>query len=48
METLGPPGGFGEVELGFDVSKGRVRFGAMGIGTRLNLTFVLDLEVEKI
>jgi hypothetical protein len=47
METLGPPGGFGEVELGFDVSKGRIRFGAMGIGTRFNLTFVLDLEAER-
>jgi hypothetical protein len=39
-ETLGPPGGFGE--LGFNVASDRVCFGAMGIGTRFNLTFVLE------
>ncbi|KAH8588676.1 hypothetical protein B0O99DRAFT_693242 [Bisporella sp. PMI_857] len=38
-ETLGPPGGFGE--LGFNVSGDRVFFGAMGVGTRFNLNFVL-------
>lgn len=39
-ETLGPPGGFGE--LGFDVASDRVSFGAMGIGTSFNLTFLLE------
>lgn len=40
METLGPPGAFGE--LGFHISKGKVCFGAMGVGTRFNLTFGLE------
>ena len=39
-ETLGPPGGFGE--LGFSVAGDRVCFGAMGVGTRFDLTFMLD------
>lgn len=39
-ETLGPPGGFGE--LGFNVASDRVCFGAMGIGSTFNLTFVLE------
>lgn len=39
-ETLGPPGGFGE--LGFNVASDRVSFGAVGIGTSFNLTFVLE------
>ncbi|KAK0102776.1 hypothetical protein ONS95_006373 [Cadophora gregata] len=38
-ETLGPPGGFGE--LGFSVGRDGVRFEAMGIGT----SFVLGFEV---
>jgi hypothetical protein len=45
METLGPPGGFGE--LGFSVSGDRVSFGAMGIGTRFNLTFVLENKERR-
>jgi hypothetical protein len=36
-ETLGPPGGFGE--MGFNVSKDGVCFEAMGVGTRFNLKF---------
>jgi hypothetical protein len=40
-ETLGPPGGFGE--LGFTVGSDRVSFGAMGVGTDFNLTFVLEV-----
>jgi hypothetical protein len=40
METLGPPGGFGE--LGFNITAGKVCFGAMGVGTRFNLNFVLE------
>ncbi|KAN0091677.1 hypothetical protein V8E51_017524 [Hyaloscypha variabilis] len=36
-ETLGPPGGFGE--LGFNVAKDGVRFEAMGVGTSFNLMF---------
>lgn len=43
-ETLGPPGGFGE--LGFNVSIDRVCFGAMGVGTRFELTFVLEASSE--
>lgn len=48
METLGPPGGFGE--LGFNITTGKVCFGAMGIGTRFNLNFVLepDMKEEKL
>ncbi|KAH6693341.1 hypothetical protein BKA61DRAFT_683864 [Leptodontidium sp. MPI-SDFR-AT-0119] len=38
-ETLGPPGGFGE--LGFSVGGYGVRFEAMGVGT----SFVLDFEI---
>jgi hypothetical protein len=38
-ETLGPPGGFGE--LGFNVAKDGVRFEAMGVGTSFNLMFKL-------
>jgi hypothetical protein len=38
-ETLGPPGGFGE--LGFNVAKDGVRFEAMGVGTSFNLIFKL-------
>ncbi|KAL2061129.1 hypothetical protein VTL71DRAFT_7402 [Oculimacula yallundae] len=38
-ETLGPPGGFGE--LGFSVGADGIRFEAMGVGT----SFVLDFEV---
>ncbi|PVH79273.1 hypothetical protein DL98DRAFT_516173 [Cadophora sp. DSE1049] len=38
-ETLGPPGGFGE--LGFSVGRDGVRFEAMGVGT----SFVLGFEV---
>jgi len=38
-ETLGPPGGFGE--MGFNVSGEGVSFEAMGIGTRFNLSFSL-------
>lgn len=39
-ETLGPPGGFGE--MGFSVSQEGVSFEAMGIGTRFNLSFLLS------
>jgi hypothetical protein len=39
-EILGPPGGFGE--MGFNVSKDGVCFGAMGVGTRFNLKFSLE------
>ncbi len=39
-ETLGPPGGFGE--LGFSVAGDGVRFEAMGVGT----SFVLGFEVS--
>jgi len=39
-ETLGPPGGFGE--LGFSVGAERVLFAAMGVGTRFELTFELE------
>jgi hypothetical protein len=38
-ETLGPPGGFGE--LGFSVARDGVRFEAMGVGTSFNLMFRL-------
>lgn len=38
-ETLGPPGGFGE--MGFNVTKEGVCFEAMGIGTRFKLEFEL-------
>ena len=38
-ETLGPPGGFGE--LGFNVAKDGVKFDAMGVGTSFNLMFKL-------
>ncbi|XMA12045.1 hypothetical protein WAI453_004836 [Rhynchosporium graminicola] len=38
-QTLGPPGGFGE--LGFNVCKDGIRFEAMGVGT----SFALDFEV---
>jgi hypothetical protein len=44
-ETLGPPGGFGE--LGFNVAADRVCFGAMGIGTRFELTFVLGVGGDE-
>jgi hypothetical protein len=40
-ETLGPPGGFGE--MGFNVSKDGVSFEAMGVGTRFNLKFSLKV-----
>lgn len=43
-ETLGPPGGFGE--LGFNVAKDGVRFEAMGVGTSFNLCFRLREEGE--
>lgn len=39
-ETLGPPGGFGE--MGFHVTGEGVCFEAMGIGTRFNLSFSLQ------
>ena len=42
--VLGPPGGFGE--LGFNVAKDHVCFGAMGIGTSFNLTFELEKTVD--
>lgn len=45
METLGPPGGFGE--LGFNVAGDRVCFGAMGVGTSFNLTFLVDRDGKK-
>lgn len=45
-ETLGPPGGFGE--LGFNVAKDGVRFEAMGVGTSFNLMFKLREDEEKI
>jgi hypothetical protein len=38
-ETLGPPGGFGE--LGFNVARDGVQFEAMGVGTSFNLMFKL-------
>jgi hypothetical protein len=38
-ETLGPPGGFGE--MGFNVTGEGVSFEAMGVGTRFNLSFSL-------
>jgi hypothetical protein len=44
-ETLGPPGGFGE--MGFSVGKDGIRFEAMGVGTSFNLMFELDEELEK-
>lgn len=44
-ETLGPPGGFGE--LGFNVGSDRVSFGAMGVGTDFNLTFVLEAPSKE-
>lgn len=43
-ETLGPPGGFGE--LGFNVARDGVRFEAMGVGTSFNLMFKLRGEEE--
>ncbi|KAG4425031.1 hypothetical protein IFR04_001801 [Cadophora malorum] len=42
-ETLGPPGGFGE--LGFSVGRDGVRFEAMGVGTSFVLAF--DVAVAK-
>lgn len=39
-ETLGPPGGFGE--LGFCVGKDEVRFEAMGKGTSFGLVFGIE------
>ncbi|KAE9367214.1 hypothetical protein N431DRAFT_429910 [Stipitochalara longipes BDJ] len=45
-ETLGPPGGFGE--LGFSVAKDGVRFEAMGVGTSFNLMFKLTDDDENI
>lgn len=45
-ETLGPPGGFGE--LGFNVASDKVCFGAMGVGTSFNLTFVLERAESEI
>jgi hypothetical protein len=45
METLGPPGGFGE--LGFSITAGKVCFGAMGVGTRFNLNFVLEEDGKE-
>ena len=42
-ETLGPPGGFGE--LGFSVGRDGVRFEAMGVGTSFVLAF--DVAVTK-
>ncbi|PQE32006.1 hypothetical protein CJF32_00001598 [Rutstroemia sp. NJR-2017a WRK4] len=45
MESLGPPGGFGE--LGFSVGKDKVSFGAMGIGTSFTLTFRLEAERRR-
>jgi len=44
-ETLGPPGGFGE--LGFNVARDGVRFEAMGVGTSFNLMFKLREDREK-
>jgi hypothetical protein len=44
-ETLGPPGGFGE--MGFSVGKNGIRFEAMGVGTSFNLMFELEEELEK-
>jgi hypothetical protein len=44
-ETLGPPGGFGE--MGFSVGKDGIRFEAMGVGTSFNLMFELEEELEK-
>ncbi|PMD17099.1 hypothetical protein NA56DRAFT_648846 [Hyaloscypha hepaticicola] len=41
-ETLGPPGGFGE--LGFNISRDGVTFEAMGVGTSFNLMFKLMEE----
>ena len=46
MGVLGPPGGFGE--LGFSITAGKVCFGAMGVGTRFNLNFMLEEDgVER-
>jgi hypothetical protein len=44
-ETLGPPGGFGE--LGFNVARDGVRFEAMGVGTSFNLMFKLREDKEE-
>lgn len=44
-ETLGPPGGFGE--LGFCVQKDGVKFECMGPGTNFSLTFKLESGEEK-
>ena len=44
-ETLGPPGGFGE--MGFNVTGEGVCFEAMGIGTRFNLSFSLQASPSK-
>ncbi|CAG8956676.1 hypothetical protein HYFRA_00012220 [Hymenoscyphus fraxineus] len=41
-ETLGPPGGFGE--LGFVVEQDGVSFQAMGVGTKFNLRFSVREE----
>ncbi|CZR66501.1 uncharacterized protein PAC_16402 [Phialocephala subalpina] len=45
-ETLGPPGGFGE--LGFCVAKDEVRFEAMGVGTSFALVFTVEDEVGSV
>lgn len=44
-ETLGPPGGFGE--LGFCVQKDGVKFECMGPGTSFSLTFRIESGEEK-
>jgi len=44
-ETLGPPGGFGE--MGLSVGKDGIRFEAMGVGTSFNLMFELEEELQK-
>jgi hypothetical protein len=44
-ETLGPPGGFGE--LGFNVARDGVKFEAMGVGTSFNLMFKLKGDDEN-
>ncbi|KAG9237475.1 hypothetical protein BJ875DRAFT_153131 [Amylocarpus encephaloides] len=44
-ESLGPPGGFGE--MGFNVSADGVCFEAMGVGTRFNLKFSVKQTVVQ-
>jgi hypothetical protein len=44
-ETLGPPGGFGE--LGFCVGKDDVRYEAMGVGTSFGLVFAVEEVVME-